>query len=200
MRIDLRHIKRRLLKVREIWPLSLARKVQATFGAAVILVLALALLIPYIWMNKLTTKGLLDAGRSRSKVLLDRHFQLEAANQTLRALDHAGREHLLKQRAELEGGKGREGRGLDHHRVAREEGGRNLPRGEEDRVVPGRDRRDHSQRTAPNLDARIPALREHLDRDLEGGRLRKPHSGTDNFLRCLGERLPLLSGEDWGEL
>ena len=64
MRIDLRHIKKRLLKVRHVWPLSLARKVQATFGAAVILVLALALLIPYVWMGKLTTKSLLEAGRS----------------------------------------------------------------------------------------------------------------------------------------
>ncbi len=90
MRIDLRHIKLRLLKVKEIWPLSLARKVQATFGAAVILVLALALLIPYIWMGKLTTKGLLEAGRSRSKVLLDRHFKLDGLDQTLRALDDAG--------------------------------------------------------------------------------------------------------------
>jgi signal transduction histidine kinase len=90
MRIDLRYIKRRLLKVSQVWPLSLARKVQATFGAAVILVLALALSIPYIWMGKLTTKDLLDAGRSRSKVLLDRHFQLEGASQTLRALDSTG--------------------------------------------------------------------------------------------------------------
>ena len=71
MRINLRHIKRRLLKVRNIWPLSLARKVQATFGAAVILVLALALLIPYIWMGKLTTKGLLEAGRSCSMLSMN---------------------------------------------------------------------------------------------------------------------------------
>ncbi len=92
MRIDVRHIKRKLLEVRRIWPLSLARKVQATFGAAVILVLALALSIPYVWMNKLTTKGLLDAGRARSNVLLDRHFQLEGASQTLHVLDRAGRE------------------------------------------------------------------------------------------------------------
>jgi len=90
MPIDLRHIKQRLAKVKRIWPLSLARKVQATFGAAVLLVLTLALSIPYIWMDKLTTKGLLDAGRSRSKVLLDRHFQLEDLSQTLLALDDTG--------------------------------------------------------------------------------------------------------------
>ena len=92
MPIDLRHIKHRLAKVKRIWPLSLARKVQATFGAAVILVLTLALSIPYIWMDKLTTKGLLDAERSRSNVLLDRHFQLKGASQTLSALDDAGRQ------------------------------------------------------------------------------------------------------------
>ncbi|MBL7188240.1 MAG: HAMP domain-containing protein [Phycisphaerae bacterium] len=92
MPIDLRHIKKGLAKVKRIWPLSLARKVQATFGAAVILVLTLALSIPYIWMGKLTTKGLLDAERSRSKVLLDRHFQLKGASQTLSVLDEAGRQ------------------------------------------------------------------------------------------------------------
>jgi len=92
MPINLRHIKQRLTKVKRIWPLSLARKVQATFGAAVILVLTLALSIPYIWMGKLTTKGLLDAERSRSNVLLDRHFQLKGASQTLSVLDDAGRQ------------------------------------------------------------------------------------------------------------
>ena len=56
-----------------------------------ILVLALALLIPYIWMGKLTTKGLLDAERSRSNVLLERHFRLKGTGQTLSALDEAGR-------------------------------------------------------------------------------------------------------------
>ena len=90
MRIDLRHIKQKLLKVKQVWPLSLARKVQVTFGAAVVLVLALALLIPYIWMGKLTTKGLLEAGRWRSKVLLDRHFKLEDPGQTLQALGDTG--------------------------------------------------------------------------------------------------------------
>ncbi|MHC4626576.1 MAG: sensor histidine kinase [Planctomycetota bacterium] len=91
MAIDLRHIRQRLKNLKRIWPLSLARKVQATFGAAVILVLTLALLIPYVWMGKLTTKGLLDAERSRSNVLLERHFQLKGIGQTLSALDEAGR-------------------------------------------------------------------------------------------------------------
>ena len=92
MPIDLRHIRKRLKNLKRIWPLSLARKVQATFGAAVILVLTLALLIPYVWMGKLTTQGLLDAERSRSNILLDRHFQLKEASRTLTALDDAGRQ------------------------------------------------------------------------------------------------------------
>ncbi|MHC4557356.1 MAG: sensor histidine kinase [Planctomycetota bacterium] len=70
--------------------MSLAKKVQATFGVAVILVLALALSIPYIWMGQLTKKDLLDAGRARSRVLLDRHFQLKDAGQTLPPLDNTG--------------------------------------------------------------------------------------------------------------
>jgi signal transduction histidine kinase len=78
------------LKLLRLWPLSLAKKVQVTFGAAVILVLALALSIPYIWMRQLTKKGLLDAGWARSKVLLDRHFQLEGPSQTLDPLDNTG--------------------------------------------------------------------------------------------------------------
>jgi signal transduction histidine kinase len=90
MRVNLSHIKKRLLKAKQIWPLSLARKVQATFGAAVILVLALALLVPYIWMGKLATKSLLNAGRARSQVLLDRHFQLSGLGQTRRPLDDIG--------------------------------------------------------------------------------------------------------------
>ena len=90
MRINFRHIWQRFLKLLRLWPLSLAKKVQATFGVGVILVLALALSIPYIWMGQLTKKDLFDAGRARSKVLLDRHFQLKDTGQTLPPLDYTG--------------------------------------------------------------------------------------------------------------
>jgi len=90
MRIDIKHIRQKLAKLLRFWPLSLARKVQVTFGLAVILVLALALSILYIWMGKLTAKGLLDAGRSRSKVLFDCHFRLAEPGQTLQPLDGTG--------------------------------------------------------------------------------------------------------------
>ena len=89
MRIHVRHIWQRLLKFLRFWPLPLAKKVQVTFGAAVLLVLTLALSIPYIWMGQLIKKDLLDTGRSRSKVILDRHFQKEPS-QTLLPLDSTG--------------------------------------------------------------------------------------------------------------
>ena len=72
-------------------PLSLAEKCRIAFGAAVILVLTLALSIPYIWMGKLTTKASLDAGRAKAETLLNRHFQLKEAGETaLAALDNTG--------------------------------------------------------------------------------------------------------------
>ena len=63
-------------------PLSLAGKCRIAFGAAVVFILALALLLPYIWMGKLTTKASLDAGRAKSEMLLNRHFQLKEAGET----------------------------------------------------------------------------------------------------------------------
>ena len=90
MRIDLKRIRRKLSKLLRLRPLSLARKVQLTFGAAVLLVLAMALSILYVWMGQLTKKDLFDTGRSRSSVLLDRHFQLKDRGQTLSPLDNVG--------------------------------------------------------------------------------------------------------------
>jgi len=90
MRINVKRIWRRRSRLLKFWPLSLARKVQVTFGAAVVLVLMLALSILYIWMGQLTKKDMFDTGRARSKVLLDRHFQLKSATQTLRPLDSTG--------------------------------------------------------------------------------------------------------------
>ncbi len=90
MRVNLKRIWRRRSRLRRFWPLSLARKVQVTFGAAVILVLALALSILYIWMGQLTKKDLFDTGRTRSKILFDRHFQLEDSTQALLPLDSTG--------------------------------------------------------------------------------------------------------------
>jgi signal transduction histidine kinase len=72
-------------------PISLAKKCRLAFGAAVVLVLTLALSIPYIWMGKLTTKASLDAGRAKAETLLRRHFQLKEPSETaLAVLDNTG--------------------------------------------------------------------------------------------------------------
>jgi len=92
MGINVKRIWQKLSTLLRLRPLSLAKKVQATFGAAVILVLTLALSIPYVWMDQLIKKDLLDAGRARSQALLDRHFQLKDPSQTLPPLDNTGRE------------------------------------------------------------------------------------------------------------
>ena len=91
MRLDLN----RLLKALEffkLWPLSLAEKCRLAFGAAVIFILFLALLLPYIWMGQLTQKGLLDSNKARAKTLLSRlHFRLADSTQpTLPQLNSEG--------------------------------------------------------------------------------------------------------------
>ncbi|MBL7106749.1 MAG: HAMP domain-containing protein [Phycisphaerae bacterium] len=62
-------------------PLSLAEKCRIAFGAAVIFILTIALILPYIWMGKLTLKSLLDSGKAESQMLQNRHFQLEDSGQ-----------------------------------------------------------------------------------------------------------------------
>ena len=72
-------------------PLSLAKKCRITFGAAVLFILSLALLLPYIWMGQLTKKASLDAGRAKAETLLNRHFQLkEDGESALTPLDNTG--------------------------------------------------------------------------------------------------------------
>ncbi len=81
----------KILTVLHLSPLSLAEKCRVAFGAAVILVLILALLIPYIWMGQLTKNAALDAGRAKTEMLLARHFQEKHAGETaLPALDSRG--------------------------------------------------------------------------------------------------------------
>ena len=63
-------------------PLSLAEKCRIGFGAAVLFILFIALLIPYAWMNQLTRKALLDAGKAKSDMLQNRHFQTKIVGET----------------------------------------------------------------------------------------------------------------------
>jgi len=87
----LRQIYHKILTILHLSPFSLAGKCRAAFGAAVVLVLILALLPPYIWMGQLTKKAALDAGRAKSEILLARHFQEKPTSPTtLPALDKRG--------------------------------------------------------------------------------------------------------------
>ena len=92
MRIDLKQFLQKLLKRLRLWPFSLAEKCRVAFGAAVVFILALALLLPYVWMGQLTKKGLLDTDREKAKtLLLRRHFQLKDSGETaLPALGDTG--------------------------------------------------------------------------------------------------------------
>jgi len=88
---NLKLISLKLLEVLRLRPLSLAEKCRVTFGAAVVFILALALLWPYIWMDQLTKKSSLDVGRAKAEMLLRQHFQLkEIAESALAPLDNTG--------------------------------------------------------------------------------------------------------------
>ncbi|MHC4131713.1 MAG: sensor histidine kinase [Planctomycetota bacterium] len=91
MRRKIHNIYHKVLVVLHLSPLSLAEKCRITFGTAVLFVLVLALAIPYVWMGKLTTQALLDAGQAKAEMLQNRHFQLSSSSESsLVALNASG--------------------------------------------------------------------------------------------------------------
>jgi len=82
MRKYINQIWHRVLVFLHLSPLSLAEKCRIGFGAAVLFILFIALLIPYAWMNQLTRKALLDAGKAKSDMLQNRHFQTKIVGET----------------------------------------------------------------------------------------------------------------------
>jgi two-component system sensor histidine kinase BarA len=92
MRIALKRIGQKALMFFRLWPLSLAEKCRLAFGAAVVFILFLALLLPYIWMGQLTKKGLLDTNKAKAETLLMRlHFRLkDSPEAALPVLSSAG--------------------------------------------------------------------------------------------------------------
>ncbi len=83
VRLYLKHLWQWLLKRLKLTPLSLAKKCQLTFGVTVVFTLALALLLPYIWMSQLTKKALLDANKAKAQsLLMHLHFQLKDSGET----------------------------------------------------------------------------------------------------------------------
>ena len=67
-----------LSKMLPIWlhlrPETVAAKCRLQFGVAIIIILFFALLIPYLWMGKLTDKVVLQTGRSIVNLVLDGHI------------------------------------------------------------------------------------------------------------------------------
>jgi two-component system, NarL family, sensor histidine kinase BarA len=85
------NIYHKILVLLHLSPLSLAEKCRIAFGAAVVFILAIALLLPYFWMGQLTEKACLDAGRAMTQSLLSRHFTTEQRGEsTLPPLDSTG--------------------------------------------------------------------------------------------------------------
>ena len=91
MRERIHKIYHKVLVFLHLSPLSLAEKCRFAFGAAVVFILLLALLLPYMWMGQLTKKALLDSGKAKADMLQNRHFQIaQGGEATLAALDSTG--------------------------------------------------------------------------------------------------------------
>lgn len=87
----IKNILRQILQFFHPRPVSLAGKCRLLFGIAIVLVLALALLIPYFWMGKLAEKAVLDSGRAVVSVVYEKHFKLDAPSEkTPVMLDESG--------------------------------------------------------------------------------------------------------------
>ncbi len=88
-----------LLQKLGLKPLSLAEKCRLQFGIAILFCLFLALLVPYLWMGKLTEKNALDAGRALARLVFEKHFQLPGPSEKgLPCLDENGLAQIQPQK------------------------------------------------------------------------------------------------------
>ncbi|HSV27568.1 MAG TPA: ATP-binding protein [Sedimentisphaerales bacterium] len=78
MRIAIREKAARLLAIVSLSRMSLAGKCRVLFGSAVVLIIALALLIPYAWMTRLKSNVALDMGRGSVLLFYRNHFAPDA--------------------------------------------------------------------------------------------------------------------------
>jgi hypothetical protein len=79
MQLTVKNIFHKLLELLRLTPLSLAEKCRLAFGAAVLMVLALALMIPYGWLRKLTTQSMFSIARGQAELVQYHHFQSRAS-------------------------------------------------------------------------------------------------------------------------
>jgi signal transduction histidine kinase len=102
MRKRIRDWAEKALGIVKLSQLSLAGKCRLLFGSAVILIIALALLIPYAWMTKLKGNTALDVGRGASLLVYRNHFRLDlGAGSSLAPLDETGIERPQQKSAVL---------------------------------------------------------------------------------------------------
>jgi two-component system, NarL family, sensor histidine kinase BarA len=99
MRKRIRDWAQKALRIVKLSQLSLAGKCRLLFGSAVILIIALALLIPYAWMTKLKGNTALDVGRGASLLVYRNHFRLDNAGSSLAPLDETGTERSQQKSA-----------------------------------------------------------------------------------------------------
>src|SRR3989339_672906 len=76
MAFFLKNIWQKTLVALRLSPLSLAEKCRLAFGLAIVFILIIALLLPYVWMGKLTQNAAIDAGKAKSDTMLRDHFKI----------------------------------------------------------------------------------------------------------------------------
>ncbi|MHC4076462.1 MAG: sensor histidine kinase, partial [Planctomycetota bacterium] len=91
MRKYIHNLYHRFLVFSHLSPLSLAEKCRLQFGAAVVFSIAIALILPYVWMGQLTKKAVLDSSRTMAETLFERHFRnIEPGETSLAQLGSTG--------------------------------------------------------------------------------------------------------------
>ncbi len=111
-------------------------------------------------------------------------------------VEHARREDLAEDLAHQQGAAGREGRRLEDHRVAGQQGRGDLPGRQDDREVPGGDGGDDAHRTAHHLGVGRGVVLDDLAGGLQVGEVLQPEAGGQGLDARRGEGLALLGGED----
>ena len=79
-----------IFHILKLSPMSLAGKCRLEFGAAVLFILAVALIIPYTWMSKLTKQTTFNAAKAKAEILQQKHFQLKAPAESRPSLNAVG--------------------------------------------------------------------------------------------------------------
>src|SRR5919109_242808 len=115
-------------------------------------------------------------------------------------VQHAGRKERSKELGEPERRQRRERRRLEDDGVPGAERGRDLPEGEREREVPGRDRRDDAERAPDDLDERVLVVLDDLPGQLELGEVAQPGCARPDLCERLPQRLSLLLREHLREL